>query len=297
MADAHFLIEDSPSADRGYDAVAGQTLALVLEHPEPDIYKVEFSIADPSDPQAPLASKDAPVLLLDPLDGIAPTPSSVVLVTMPMGVHSYAIRCQVNNGVEAATGRPVPEWTFDRIVSIRSSNGLRKIIPGERTEYSAAGWADAQNEEIEALGEGGGGGGGNVFVFLLQGGGVSTALASGSSKLSLGAVPFDPSVLTASGTRVKSVYFEAILQTSHAAHLASVDLFDVGAGAVVVDSAIASSMLAPTYLRTLVDLAEADPGIFQARLWMAPQDPAFVVTCFYAALVVRLEEPPLPLTE
>ena len=289
MADARFTINGSPSSDRGYDADASDDLLLELEAPTADVYKVQFSAWDPADPDSPLASKDAPALGLDPVDGVALSPNDGVLVTLPaVGVHSYTLRARINDGVEAATGRVVPEWTFERIVSVRSGNGLRKIIPGESTQYSARGWADAQNEEVDQAAAGGAGGG-NVFVFPLQAGAVSTALGSSGSRLSLGAVPFDPDVLTASGTRVKQIRFEAILQTSHAAHSAKVDLFDVGAGAVVPFSELSSSALGPTDVMT--GHLPIGAGIFRARFWMEPQDSSFVVTCSYAAIVLRIEEP------
>ncbi len=157
MGDARFFVESSPSADRGFDATAEQTLQLRLEAPTPDVYRAQYSIAAPGDPDAPLASKDAPVIALNPADGIASPPAGIVTVTMPTGVHSYALRCRVNDGVEAATGKAIPEWTTERIISIRSPLGLRKIIPGEGTQYSARGWADAQNEEVDAAGASGGG--------------------------------------------------------------------------------------------------------------------------------------------
>jgi len=158
MADARFTIAGSPSSNRGYDAAELEELLLALETPTPDIYKAEFSIWKPSDPRSPLASKNAPELVLDPTDGIPSPPSAAVLVTMPTGVHSYLIRCVVNDGVEAATGVRVPEWTFERIVSIRSASGMRKIVPGESTQYSARGWADAQNDEVDAAAAAGGDG-------------------------------------------------------------------------------------------------------------------------------------------
>lgn len=160
MNRAAFTISGTASAPRGYDAANGEALVLALEAPpDPDVYKVQFFAYDAADPASPLASKGAPGLVFDPPGGVAATAGAAVTVAMPAeGVHSYLLRCLVNDGVEAATGKRRLDWIFERIVSIRSASGERKIVPGETTQYSARGWADAQNEAVDAGGGGGGGG-------------------------------------------------------------------------------------------------------------------------------------------
>lgn len=66
------------------------------------------------------------------------------------------MRCSVNGGL-GANDRPDPNLVFERIVSIRNG-ARRKIIASEGTQYSAGGWADAQNDDVDA-GPGGGGSG------------------------------------------------------------------------------------------------------------------------------------------
>jgi len=150
---AKFTINGTPSSPRGFDATNGQVLTLQLEtNPAPDVYQTVYSLYNPSDPAAPLASKSAPVLTTTPSSGQPTVPTGAVTVPMPAsGVHSFAIRCVVNGGRETATGRVRPEWTYERIVSIRSGNGQRKQLPGESTQYGDRGWSDAQNEGVDAV--------------------------------------------------------------------------------------------------------------------------------------------------
>lgn len=157
---AKFKINSTASSPPGFDATPSQVITLQLEtNPAPDIYQTKFSVYSPGDPNSPLASLSAPTLTLSPPTGIAATPTSAVTFTMPgSGVHTYKIRCVVNGGVEAATGKIIPQWTYERIISIRSGNGLRKQLPGESTEYNARGWTDEQNREIDAVAALAGGG-------------------------------------------------------------------------------------------------------------------------------------------
>jgi hypothetical protein len=129
-----------------------------------------------------------------------------------------------------------------------------------------------------------------VYEFSLQKGAVGSAIATVASKQLQGAVRFDPSVLTATGSLVKRVFFEAILETSNATNLAYVDLYDIAAGAVVAGSELSTSALVPTFMSVELSALAAlgAPKIYQARLWMAPQTPLEVVTSLNASLVVRL---------
>lgn len=150
---------ESPSTDRGYDAVHGEDLTFNLEAPSAVINRVTYQVFDDADPDSPLSSKDAPELLLDngvatgqSVDATAPTAD--VDTTMPAApdVHSWIVRCLVNGGINPRTGQPDGDYVFERLVTIRTTAGTRKVIAAEGTQYSAAGWADAQNEQIDAAG-------------------------------------------------------------------------------------------------------------------------------------------------
>ena len=174
------------------------------------------------------------------------------------------------------------------------SNGWRVPALGEQAQQSnfggqARGWDQAIRQIINDLRDGiipsNGppiGGGANIYPYLLQSGAVSTSIANPAAKLALGAVPFDPSVLSTTQVR-----FEAVLETSNAGRPAYIDLYDVVGGATIVSAELTTTAFAATYLSVdLPDLVSVSPLLLQARLWMDPQDPGDVVTCSYAALVL-----------
>lgn len=148
---ADFWIEDSPPSDLGYDAAPGSELALRFATPDaPDVYKIEFQVHDGAD--AILASLDAPPAQLVPGSGVPTAPADVVRLQTPgAGIHTYLVRCVANDGVDTTTGRVVPEWTRERVVAVRGLGGLRKVIPGERQQYSARGYIDEQNRLVDAV--------------------------------------------------------------------------------------------------------------------------------------------------
>lgn len=142
---ADFTIDADPSANLGYDASNSQVLTLQLETPPTtDVGRVVFSVA--------AKSKGADDLVFSPVSGEPTTPGGSVDTTMPAtGVHSYIVRCQVNNGVDS-NGKVVAGWTTHRLVAIRSPKDLRKMVPVERTEYEAPdGWTGAFNEMVDYL--------------------------------------------------------------------------------------------------------------------------------------------------
>lgn len=157
---AKFKINSTASSPPGFDATNNQAITLQLEaSTAPDIYQTQFFINNPGVPSSPQSSLNAPTLTLSPSSGIAATPTGTVTFTMPAsGYHTYAVRCVLNGGVEAATGKVRPEWTFERVVAIRSAASVRKLLPGETTQYSARGWSDEQNVMVDNLAGGGGGG-------------------------------------------------------------------------------------------------------------------------------------------
>lgn len=143
MVNAKFTISTSPSANRGYDATHSQTLLLQLEdQPPQDIFKCEYRIGK--------YSSGAPTPTFTPSNGIASPVGSAVELTMPgSGTHAYEVICTVNNGVDTE-GRINPNYTFSRIVVIRSPQDLRKMITAETVEYNPGeGWADTINEMID----------------------------------------------------------------------------------------------------------------------------------------------------
>jgi hypothetical protein len=145
MSTAKFTINADPHDNLGFDATAAQVLTLQLEDPGSNPRKVVFS--------AVIGSKDAPALVFAPTDGQPTTPGGTVTVTMPAtGAHSYLLRCQLNDGVDA-DAKNVEDWTKERIVAVRSAGGLRKMVPGERTQYDEAnGWTGAQAEQVDSPG-------------------------------------------------------------------------------------------------------------------------------------------------
>lgn len=154
---AEFTIDDTAFSTLGYDAEHDQVVELALEDaPGLDAARVVFSVV--------LASDDALPLVFSPVTGIPATPTGTVTVTMPStGVHSWRIQCQVNEGYDA-TGRINREFTKERIISVRSANlGLRKLVPGETTQYDVAGWTEEQNRAVDLLDTYGIGGDGFPF--------------------------------------------------------------------------------------------------------------------------------------
>jgi hypothetical protein len=146
----------TPSTARGHNAVNDETLTFQLETSDPLAYRTTYQVFDAAAPDAPLASMDAPTLVLDNGAGStgqlvdAVTSGAGVTCAMPTtGAHSWKVRCLVDGGINPRTGQPDSDYVFERIVAIRTGTGARKIIGDESTEYSERGWADAQNEQVD----------------------------------------------------------------------------------------------------------------------------------------------------
>jgi len=136
---------------------------------------------------------------------------------------------------------------------------------------------------------GGGGGGPSVFHCVMQSAVANTNLAGLGSKAGLGTTYLDHDLLLPAVTQELHVYFQAVLETTDVGHLAHVDLYDVEEGEAV--ATLSTDELSPTYLVVEVPaLAALSPRVFQVRLWMDPQDPAHIVTCSHAAIILKLEE-------
>jgi hypothetical protein len=152
---AKFTINATASSPGGFDATISQVLTLALEGgPASLANRWSVSVYAAADASSPRASKNAPSLtLVGSTSGQnvdAATPGSTITVTMPgSGVHSWIIRSKVNGGLNAK-GKVDPDYVFERIVCIKTGSGLRKAIVTEQTQYGPGGWADAQNDLIDA---------------------------------------------------------------------------------------------------------------------------------------------------
>lgn len=135
-----------PSGSAGL-VVAGETLTLQLEaSPGLDIERAVFAVVVGD-------SASAPAITLSPADGIpTPTPLSSISYVVPAGVHTYSIRCVVNNGIDKL-GQVRPEWTRTRVFYTETAVNTRKLVPGETTE-SGAPWTTAVNALVDAQGSG-----------------------------------------------------------------------------------------------------------------------------------------------
>lgn len=142
MSTADFSISGDPSTNHGYDADNSEVLDLRLEaSPALDIRTIQYSTV--------VASSDAPALVYS--DSGAPSPpTSSCTATMPAsGLHAYLIQAQANGGVDAE-GNVNSDYTKQRLVVIRATTGVRKLVASERTEYDAThGWVAAINELID----------------------------------------------------------------------------------------------------------------------------------------------------
>lgn len=142
---AEFTIEGTAFDTLGYDATYGQVLDLALEDATGlDAPRVVYSVVATSD--------GAPAVTLSPSTGIPTTPTGTVTATMPgSGTHSYRIQCQINSGRDS-TGRTNRAYTKERLVALRSTElELRKLVPGETTQYSSTGWTEEQNRSVDAI--------------------------------------------------------------------------------------------------------------------------------------------------
>lgn len=151
---ARFTVNASPSTARGYDGTNSQALIFALEAVTGAVQRWTLEVYSPLDGNSPLASKGAPLLtLVGATSGQkvnAATPSASITGTLPAsGYHTYKVRSTVNGGLDAY-GRPSPDLVFERIVVIRTPAGRRKILATESSEYEAAGWAGAQNDDVDA---------------------------------------------------------------------------------------------------------------------------------------------------
>jgi hypothetical protein len=168
MANALFDIDDD-GEDRGFEGVNGDTYALKLRQQPPiGVTSVLFQVYDPAGfndelgiaGNPPRASKDAPDLtLVGASSGPAVSPATVdgtVAITLPAsGGHSYIVRCVVNGGKrQLANGLEVvdPTLIHERGIWTPATNGLRKAVCTETTQFEINGWAGPIAELMDAAG-------------------------------------------------------------------------------------------------------------------------------------------------
>lgn len=155
---ARFTVNLSPSSAGGYDAVAGQVLSFQAEgFVAGVVQRMTYQVYDANETNPPLASLNAPTLTLAGASSgqkvDAATPGAAVTTTLPSPLAdgaSWRVRALANGGIDS-TGRPNPDYVFERLIVVRSSAGLRKEVDGEGTSYSPRGRADAQNEIVAAV--------------------------------------------------------------------------------------------------------------------------------------------------
>lgn len=144
---AKFTIATTPSTDAGYDALASTTLNLQLEaSPALDIATCTYSVF--------LLNAGAPTPTLSS-SGIASPPTAIVQLTLGAGAYSYAVVCKTNNGDPVVGPDDKLDYTvntFVRIISVRNTAGLRKMLVGERFEYDPVeGWVGTFNELVDTV--------------------------------------------------------------------------------------------------------------------------------------------------
>ena len=195
---AKFTINSTPSSPGGFDMTISQALTFLLEGAVASLVnRWTLEVYSASDDNSPRASKNAPTLTLvgatsgQKVD--ATTPASAITSSAPSsGVHSYIVRSKVNGGLNAK-GKADPDYVYERIICIKTGSGLRKAIVTEQNQYSAGGWADAQNDLIDAgagpLTAPGGAGDANKIA-AASGAGTNLQYAAGLTLVGAGALNF-----------------------------------------------------------------------------------------------------------
>lgn len=140
---ADFTLNGTPQSDGGYIAEAGGTVDLALA----DGMAIDAGVVVVS---LERMTKDANNIAELATDYTLSPPSATLTLTIPDEVSSWLIRVQLNGGSD---GRGVqPTWTRERIIATLGPSGVRKMIPGESTEFDPTiGWSETQNDEVDAL--------------------------------------------------------------------------------------------------------------------------------------------------
>ena len=127
---ARFSISGSPSedpttGDRGYDVLAGATIALTLERNPAPVLSVTFSLPNPADEDAPVSSinevqqvfveNSQPLILL-----AGPNDTVHIVVNAATELSSYVIRCTVVDDVGT--------HIYERIISVREAGDRKSVV-------------------------------------------------------------------------------------------------------------------------------------------------------------------------
>lgn len=80
----------------------------------------------------------------------ASTPNAPITTNLPAttDAHSYIIRSMVDGGLDDK-GRWDSTKVWERMVTVNTVNGVRKIVATERTQYSDASWEEPFNKALE----------------------------------------------------------------------------------------------------------------------------------------------------
>jgi hypothetical protein len=181
---ARFTINGSASSPGGFDATNGQVLTFGLEAAASLVQRWTLEVYTPSDTASPRASKNAPQINLvgattgPKVDAVTPG-SNITTTAPPSGAHSYIVRSTVNGGL-GADGRPNPDFVFERLVAVRAG-GRRKIVASEGTQYETAGWAGAQNDDVDVPIAGGVGSTSTTATFVQPAVSATVTVSVGSS--------------------------------------------------------------------------------------------------------------------
>jgi hypothetical protein len=147
--------------NQGFNGSSGQALTFTLRSPS-NIRSWVLQTYDAAtyDPNLgvfanpPRSSSEAPELdLVGSTTGqavAAATPSSTITTALPStaSAHSYIIRSVVDGGVDDK-GRWDPTKVWERMITVNTVNGVRKIVATERTQYSDASWEEPFNKALE----------------------------------------------------------------------------------------------------------------------------------------------------
>lgn len=148
---AKFTINGAASSPPGFAAAHSAVLELQLEQQPPlDTFSCTYSIAA----IAPTGGETAVLSNA----GVASPVGGIVTCTIPdpaAGMVAYLVRCQTNGGEltrDAQGELTADQNTFERIVVVFGfTAGVRVMIVGESTQYSAGGWCDLINALAQAV--------------------------------------------------------------------------------------------------------------------------------------------------
>jgi hypothetical protein len=147
--------------NQGFNGSSGQALNFTLRDPVGvrvwtlqtfDLASYDTNLGVFANP--PRSSTDAPELVLVGTTSgqavAASQPNVAITTNLPAtpDAHSYIIRSMVDGGVDDK-GRWDPTKVWERMITVNTVNGVRKIVATERTQYSDASWEEPFNKALE----------------------------------------------------------------------------------------------------------------------------------------------------